>query len=145
MSAADANPSTIPNSVSDWEELGRSLFSSRQSQQAAKGSVPHNVFLEPGAREISMDRLTCAPTVDVVATIAERVGKRRSPPRNFYGWAVATAEKIRQLGSRVNASPLPCNPYHADVVLPDAAIESEDEQRHYAAKLAGISEWRSYP
>ena len=144
MSAAE--PSTIPNSVGNWEELGRGIFSSRQSQHAAKGDVPYQVFLERiGARKVSVDRLTCAPTVDLVAATAERVGKRRNPPRNFYGWAVAAAEQIRQLGIRVNASPLPCNPYHADIVLPDAATENEDEQRHYAAKLAGISEWRPYP
>ena len=146
MSATDASLTTIPSSVSAWEELGRGIFSSRQSQQAAKGTVPYHVFLERiGATKISVDRLTCAPTPVAVAAIAEGVGARRDPPRHFYGWAVAETEKVIQIDGRVDASPLPCNPYHADIVLPDAAVESEEAQRQYAAKLARMSEWRPRP
>ena len=146
MSATDASPTIIPSSVSAWEELGRDIFSRRQSQQAAKGAVPYQVSLERiGARTISVDRLTCAPTAAEVAAIAERVGARRDPPRRFYGWAVAETEKVIQIDGRVNATPLPYNPYHADIVLPDAAVESEEAQRQYAAKLARMSEWRPRP
>lgn len=146
MGVADANQTTIPSFVSAWEELGRDIFSERQSKQAANGTVPLQVFLERiGIRELSVDRLTCAPTTAEVAAIAERVGARRDPPRNFYGWAVVETGKVRQIGGRVKASPLPCNPYHADIVFPDTAVESEEAQRQYAAKLAGKSKWRPRP
>ena len=146
MSAADANPTTIPSFVSAWEELGRGIFSSRQSNQAARGRVPYQVFLERiGERKISVDRLTCAPTSGDVAAIAERVGARRTPPRNFYGWAVVAKEPVEQSGGLVKASPLPGNPYHADIVLPDAAVENEEARRQYATRLAGRSEWRPRP
>ena len=145
MSATDANPTTIPSFISAWEELGRGIFSSRQSNQADKGRVPYQVFLERiGERKISVDRLTCAPPAEVIS-IAERVGTRRDPLRNFYGWAVVAKESVEQLGGLVKASPLSCNPYHADIVLPDAAVESEEAQRQYAARLAGASEWRPRP
>lgn len=145
MSVADANRPTIPSSVSAWEELGRGIFSSRQSNQADKGRVPYQVFLERiGERKISVDRLTCAPPAEAIS-IAERVGARRNPPRNFYGWAVIAKEQVEQSGGLVKASPLPGNPYHADIMLPDAAVENEDAQRQYATRLAGASEWRPRP
>ena len=145
MTATNAKPNGGPGPVGDWEELGRSIFSSRQSRTAANTGVPFQVFLErAGQREISIDRLTLAPPADAAAN-ALRAAAQRNPPRNFYGWAVVVAQHIRNAGCAVMASPLPDNRYHADIILPDDAVGDADAQREYAIKMAGMSRWRPYP
>ena len=142
---SDANLNGRPGPVAAGEELGRSVFSSRQSRTAANTGVPFHVFLErTGEREISVDRLTLAPLAEAVAN-ATRVAEQRNPPRNFYGWAVVRSEQVRAAGYEVNDSPLPDNRYHADIILPDDAMENADAQRQYAIKLAGMARWRPAP
>lgn len=146
MTSPDANPSSNPGPVSEWEELGRGVFSSTHRRRAANNSTPPlEIFLErKGERKISVDRLSVAPLAAVVAN-AKRIAEKRDPPRNFYGWAVITAEKIRVAGCGVVDSPLPDNPYHAEIELPDHAVESRDAQMEYASKLAAMSQWRPCP
>ena len=119
-----------PESVGPDEELGRSVFSSRNARRAAR-RVPHHVFLErPGETDISVDRLSVAPP-DEAVEIADSVGNARN--REFYGWAVVIAEDAARNGRKVVASPiLNQNPYHADIVLPE--IVAEDRGRAETAR-----------
>jgi len=34
------------------------------------------------------------------------------------------------------------NPFHADILLPDTAIEDRDEQKQHAQELATEAQWR---
>lgn len=121
------------------EELGRQVMSSGQARRA-KRSIPHHVFLErAGQAEISVDRLTIVHP-DVATASAERLAARRS--RSFYGWAVVSAEGAAQSERHVQASPTKENAAHADIVLPDPAIEKRDEQIRHARELADESHWR---
>ena len=145
MTTANANSNGRPGPVEDDEELGRSVFSGRQSRTATNSGVPFHVFLErAGEREISVDRLTLTPLAEIAAN-AIRVAAQRNPPRNFYGWAVVRAEQVRAAGYEVHDSPLPDNRYHTDIILPDNAVENADIQRQCAIALAGMSRWRPGP
>ena len=107
----------IPNNIAPAEELGRSMFSSREAKRARRSRVSHNAFLEKeGQTDISVDRLSIAPAKEAVA-IADNVGAARTPSATFYGWAFLTAEEADCNGRQAIASPLDNNPYHADIRL----------------------------
>lgn len=126
--------------IASDEDLGRGVFSSKQARRARSAGVRLNVFLErPGQLKISVDRLSLAP-VDVADAMAESVAAARGA--NFYGWAVITAGAASADGRCVLATPLPDNPYHADIVLPELAAHNLRTQREHAQKLADASRWR---
>ena len=107
--------------------------------------MPPSVFAEPGRRNRSVDRLTRAPSLAPLVADADAAELGRGATRQFYGWAVVSVEDVIALGCQVAESPLPDSPYHADIVMPDAVIESDDAQNQYAVALAGISEWQPRP
>ena len=53
-----------------------------------------------------------------------------------------TVETAAASGRQAVASPQLGNPYHADIVLPDPAIEDREEQKRHAQELADSSVWR---
>ena len=125
------------------EELGRGVFSSKNAKRAKRSRVPAHVFLEKlGKTKISADRLSVAPLEEVVK-VAERVAVWRGA--NFYGWAIVTAKRIRKNRREVIATPLPDNPYHADILLPEGAAEDREEQQRHAQELADASRWQDRP
>ena len=146
MTTVDLNPGDGLGPVSEWEELGRGVFSRSHRRRAANtGMIPYQVFLERvGERTISVDRVSRATPEDAAAN-ARRVAEQRVPARNFYGWAIVSVEDVRGLGLNVVDSPYPENPYHADIILPSSAAESRDEQEHYAWDLARVANWRAAP
>lgn len=136
------DPTPVP--IAAGEELGRGVFSSRDARAAERGQVRAAVFLErPGVRKISVDRLALSPSNEAVA-IADAVAAGREGNRSFYGWAVITAAEVIAVGCVVVASPLQWNPYHADIVLPESAVD-EWEQRQYALELAARARWLGRP
>lgn len=89
--------------------------------------------------ELSVDRLDVAPPQEAIG-IAEQVGNTRSKP--FFGWAVVKTQQARMNGRRVVSSPLPGeNPYHADILVPDAAADDREEQKQHAQELADAATW----
>jgi hypothetical protein len=98
------------------ERLGRTVFSGRRARRArTKGIIGMDVFLErEEAGSISVDRMDHAPSSELAELSRER-GQGRTPPRNFYGWAVLTVEDARRNGRTVEPTPRPENRYHADV------------------------------
>lgn len=145
MTEATSSPDENPGPLGEWEELGRGIFSRSHRRKAAGTGVPAEVFLEHfGVSRISVDRLSRAPTQVAIAS-GERIAAERQPPRSFYGWAVVTVEAVRSVGCEAIDSPLPDNPYHADILLPESVEEDRDAQGQYAAALAGLSEWRPRP
>ena len=125
--------------IAPSEELGRHVMSSSQARRAER-SVPHHVFLERvGNPDISVDRLTTLHP-DVATANADRLAARRD--RTFYGWAVVSAEAAARSERNVRASPTAENAAHADIVLPDLAVEKRDEQIRHARELADESYWQ---
>ncbi len=149
MTEADSAPISSPGPVGDGEDLGRRVFSLSIARQAARNRVPRRVFEErPGTKELSVDRLTVAGDIGIAVIVADALAaaaSRPQPPNTFSGWAVVDAGKVRYAGCGVIDSPTSTSPYHADIVLPDAAMESADAQRQYATTLAGMSRWRPWP
>ena len=133
----------VPIEIGSEEKLGRGVFSSRHAERAKRSRAPHHIFLErPGITDISVDRLSVAPTDEAVA-IAEAAAIARDA--SFYGWASVSADKAGRNARRVTASPLSSNPYHADIVLPGATAEDREEQKRHAQELADASHWRARP
>ncbi len=129
------------NTVDPAEELGRGIFSSTTAKRS-RTAVPKSVFLErKGNTRISVDRLSLA-TGNLAIDVAEGVASQRN--RTFYGWAVISAGGASLDSRRVEASPLTENPIHADIVLPDEAIDREEQIMH-AQLLADLSSWRARP
>lgn len=125
------------------EELGRGVFSSKNAKRAKRSRVPAHVFLEKlGEPKISVDRMSVAPLEEVVK-VAERVAAGRDA--SFYGWAIVTAKRIRENKREVVATPLPENPYHAEILLPEGAAEDREEQQRHAQELADASRWQDRP
>ena len=145
MAMTTSNSLLSPGPIGDWEQLGRRVFSSRESRRAAGAGVPPSVFAEPGRRNRSVDRLTRAPDLAPLVANADASASGRGATRQFYGWAVVSVEDVIAVGCQVAESPLPNNPYHADIVLPDAVVESADAQNQYAIALAGVAEWQPRP
>lgn len=129
----------VPTEVGPEEGLGRGVFSNSAARRAPR-RIALNVFLErPTVMELSVDRLDVAPPHEAI-TIAEQVGDARGKP--FFGWAVVQTQQARTNGRRVVSSPLPGeNPYHGDIVLPDAAGDDREEQKQHAQELADLATW----
>ena len=133
----------LAGEIDSAEDLGRSVFSSRDRDRARRGKTPHHMFLErEGEVEISVDRLNYAPEVGM-AKIADHVAANRNA--TFYGWAVVVEELARANGRRAIATPKPNNPYHADIVLPAPVAEAREEQKRHAQELADGSTYRERP
>ena len=134
---------TVPSAIGSGEDLGRSVFSSKNRDRARRGKAPHHVFLErEGTLEISVDRLNYAPEIEM-SEIAERVAANRNA--TFYGWAVVVEDSACANERGAIATPRPDNPYHADIVLPAPAAEDREEQKRHAQELADASTWRERP
>ena len=130
---------TDHGTVLPTEELGRGIFSGSAARRS-RTAIPKNVFLErQGIIRISVDRLSLVPAIEAVQ-IAEKVADQRN--RNFYGWAIISAESASLNGRHVEASPLTHNQFHADIVLPPEATEREEQIMH-AQLLADASSWRA--
>ena len=110
---------SVRDAIAPDEDLGRGVFSSKQARRARRSGVRLNVFLErPGQLRISVDRLSLAP-MTVAGAMAESVAAARGA--RFHGWAAITADAAGANGRRVLPTPLPANPYHADIMLPEVA------------------------
>ena len=130
----------VPEGIALEEELGRGISSKKS---AKRSRIPLHAFLPPkGETNISVDRLSVAPLNEALA-IAEARDTARG--RTFYGWVVVTAESAGENGRRAVASPMPDNPYHADIVLPQSVAQDRDSQKLHAQELADFSSWRGVP
>ena len=134
--------------IESAERLGRSVFSNRVARKAQRGSMDRNIFLEaPERTSISVDRMDHAP-IEVMACLSRtRAQSRRTQSRKveFQGWAILTVGNARLDGRAVEATPMPDNPFHADIFLNVAEEERRDSQKHHAQELAKHSRWLEAP
>lgn len=136
----------LPTGILETERLGRSVFSSTVARRARSGRVLPKVFTVRGP--ISVDRLSYANR-EVMAEIGRRRGLEREPRKHFFGWAVLTAGRAREVGGRVEATPRAGNRYHADIrfredsALDEARRRSQAKSR--AKELADRSTWWEAP
>ena len=81
-----------------------------------------------------------------MASMAQKIGQNRKPPKNFYGWATIEARDAAANGRSVNATPNEDNIYHADIFLNlPRNGERRDTQRQHANELAARAVWRDAP
>ena len=130
----------------DSENIGRSVFSNKAARRARKGIVIPEIFLESReAASISVDRMDHAPRT-ALAALSKQTGQNRTPPRNFYGWAVMKVSDASANGRTVKATPDDFNIYHADIFLNlSDDDERRDGQKQHANELATLAEWFDAP
>ena len=130
---------TPGDEIAPDEHLGRRVFSRRDRRRAQRGRLPLKVFLdkEP-TTEISTDRVDATDAGSLTAIADPSAASRPGP---FRGWAVVTYEAACKSSRSVQASPLPDNPYHADIILPNDAADDREEQHGHAQELADSSTW----
>ena len=137
-------------SLDGLETLGRDIISKSRAKRASRGKIPRDIF--GGSRsetnKISVNRLDVGERTVMVQLSRERAANIVNG-KEFYGWAVLKVEEVTSEGTReVIASPLPLNPYHADIILLDLP-DDEDEcrmvrNRHYI-ELASMAQWEIAP
>ena len=142
----------LPKTIRDEEKLGRSVFSSSAEKRARKGIIIREIFLVRREDDcVSVDRMGYTSD-ETMARLASVRGKERV--RTFYGWAILTAGAARSNSDQmeyrrtIEASPLPDNRYHANIVmnLPSAdEPERRDIQKQHALALAKCAKWRPRP
>ena len=134
----------VPETIAEWENLGRGIYSRSTAKRASRNRTPYNVFLPPsGGMSISVDRLSVAPLEEVITIAKQRAANREG---EFRGWATVTANAACKEGRTVVASPIEGeNPYHSDIVLPAAVANDRKMQKHHALALASRSSWREGP
>lgn len=132
--------------LSEDEELGRSVLSSRVAKRArTHNQIMRDVFLEKlESVSLSVDRLGQVPAQEM-ASLATKRAEQRVPSRTFYGWAVITVRNAGSGGRFVKATPIPDNPFHADIFLGVTDSELRDHQKAQALELASQSHWREAP
>lgn len=106
-----------------------------------------------GCNKISVDRLGVARDAEI-AEIAIKAFSRPdedskrdgdSKPGRFLGWYVLTVKDVKQVGCRVECSPIPENPYHADIVFPQSeAVQDRHPHRILAKALAAASTFKKW-
>ena len=137
----------IPSQIGMEEKLGRGVFSSKDAGRASRNQIPASAFVPPKRRlDISVDRLDFV-TTEVATSMGDHAAAKRSTPeleRSYYGRVVIKARYAQEDGRIANATPHCCNPYHADIVLPDSAMDEEIQNKH-AQQLASASCWEPRP
>ena len=104
-----------------------------------------DIFLEREAAEsISVDRMGCAPHVELAEWSRER-GRNREPTREFHGWAVLKVGNAEMNGRTVEATPKLQNKCHADIFLNVTGDERRRQQKQHAVELAAHSRWLEPP
>ncbi len=101
------------------------------------------VFLpKKGTCDLSVDRLTAGSRAcDLLERMAMHDSRRRHGP--FQGWAFVFRDVAEENGRRVLESPTCHNPFHADIVFPEAARFANDERKRHAHELATAADWRN--
>ena len=140
--------------------VGRGVFTGKEQRKARNGRVPSSVFFDsPASGAISVHRLTSRPgeipaadsglaSDETMAEIGDRDaaerGAKDGTTRTFYGWGELSVQDAAEDGRKVIASPLPENPWHADIILPAADVGDKARRRH-AENLAARAIWRPRP
>ena len=139
----------LEKTIRDDEMLGRSVFSNSVARRALRGTIVRDVFLVRLEDDcVSVDRMDYAP-VETMASLADARGEGRGA--KFYGWATLIAGAARsgdaECRRTVEASPLPENRYHANIVLTilGADMERRDIQKQHALALAKCAKWLPRP
>lgn len=146
MNSSSEQVDALPATIQETERLGRSVFSRTVARRAKSGRVLPKVFTVAGS--ISVDRLSYA-SPEAMAEIGRERGLGRKHPRNFFGWAVLTAGRVREVGGYAEATPRAENPYHADIRFrEDSALDETRRQmevKWQAKELADRSTWLEAP
>ena len=140
--------------------VGRGVFSGKDQRKARNGKIPSRLFFDSDASgEISVHRLTPRagdiPSAEsglasdeTMAKIGDRDaaarGAKEGTTRTFYGWGELSVQDAAGDGRKVLATPLPENPWHADIILPSADV-GDKARRQHAENLAGRAIWRPRP
>jgi len=136
-----------PPPLTEAENLGRSVYSRTSAKRASRAKPIPEVFLvRPDDNQISVDRMDHAERSDMAKLAIIRGQGRGNGGKEFQGWAVVNVGDAATNGRTVMESPLPDNPYHADIRLnlPDDG-ERRERQKQHSVDLAARASWEDPP
>ncbi len=138
----DASGNGVTTNIDVLENLGRGVFDSKKAKHASAGKIAPRIFRErDGICELSVDRLSIGDHTRLV-----EIHDQERLPQLFQGWAQVSLENAEKLSRKAVASPLPSNPWHAEIILPDVdATEFADMQDQHALNLAMAAVWIGRP
>lgn len=133
----------IPTTIAPDEYLGRRISSRRDANRMQRANkIPYNYFMpKKGDVRLSVDRLAIAPLGKISEIAADTI--LRTSGNQFRGWAVVSADTAAASERSVAASPIPGNPYHADIILPADTANNRIAQKNHAADMARLASWRA--
>ena len=127
------------------ENFGRRAKSKSRAVKAYKSRnnrlrprIPFDVFVPPvDKNEISVDRLDKTSVEEIVRIVA-------TSQHRFFGWYTLTVDDVNTTNCIVNATPIPDNMFHADIVfpIPMDSTDRKDEIREIALKLSNKAKFR---
>ena len=134
------------NLVEDGETLGHGVFDSSNADRKSPRSRFFKDAIRHGGRTVSVDRLDYADK-DILCAVHDDEALARGDDRQFYGWYTVGSDLIRSIGLDVVPSPStdPRNIWHADLSIPDFAVEDDDQITEYAESLKSEAKWLRRP
>ncbi len=133
--------------LNEAENLGRSVCSSKSAKKANRAKPIPEVFLvRLDDDRISVDRMDHAERREMANLATIRGQGRGNGSKDLRGWALLSVNHAAANGRTVVASPLPDNPYHADICLnlPESG-ERRERQKEYSVDLAARAYWENPP
>ena len=134
----------------DGDEIyGRSVLDERMAKRAANGDLPARHFMDAeGVSEVSGELLDDPPNADAAGRgvqLADNRTQETGRPYEFFGWATLLGSGVRKVGFNVLFTPNDENPKHSDLIYPQEAMVSRDEQKAWATLLVAESSWLPKP
>ena len=129
--------------LAEAESLGRSVYSRTSAKRASRARPVPEVFLvRPDDDRISVDRMDHAERSEMARLAIIRGRGRGNGGKDLQGWALLSVLDAATNGRTVAPSPLPENPYHADICLnlPDDGTR-RDVQKQHSVDLAVRAFW----
>lgn len=123
------------------------MYSRTSAKRASRAKPVPEVFLvRPDDNRISVDRMDHAERSEMARLATVRGRGRGNGGKDLQGWAVLSVRDAATNGRTVTPSPLPDNPFHADIYLnlPDDG-ERRDMQKQHSVDLAARASWEEPP
>ena len=132
------------------EQVWRDVYFDRHRQRLAVPAVKIVANSEMkaifGTRKAPVARISTNLYDRVDLKFATSEGDRRSVPipgsNGVQGWWVMSVASASQLNRRVEHTPEPDNPYHADIILPDDDVGSWEAAELHLLDFLASGCWR---
>ena len=124
--------------------LARAVIRSGEARQSRKDNIPASIFMREADPELSTDRIT-RMTDEQAVEQGEHIAKTAGADRNFYGWAVISVPRVKDVNLTAIKSPLLGHKWHADILFSADAVADSTKHTQLAGELARRADWKERP